>query len=242
MVLRVLGWVFAITGTALIVVGIVDRSQGSTTVITYCATGGGFLLTGLLFIGMAEASALKDREKAAVLATGLAGTATITEFRRTSFSVDDNPRCEITVNVALPERLIYQATITEIIQEAALPRHALGAVFPCRVKQDDLSFVVLIADPGPSRVIAAEEIAYGVTGAATVLGTFTPPPTIDSGAPQYGLQLRVEIADGRPPYEVRLATTRPPDQPEPRRGTRIPVTVDPEDPRKISVNWPAPLT
>jgi hypothetical protein len=76
-------------------------------------------------------------------ATGLAGTATITEVHATNTRVNDNPRCRLTLNVALPGRAVYQVTVTDVILLTDLPRCRPGSVFPVRVDADHLASVVL---------------------------------------------------------------------------------------------------
>jgi hypothetical protein len=56
------------------------------------------------------------------------------------------------------------------------------------------------------------------------------------------LRLRVEIDDGRPPYELRVATVYPADQQQPAKGARLPVKIDPEEPRRVALDWPAAHT
>jgi hypothetical protein len=233
-VFKWLGWFFVISGIAFIVGAITITGPG----VTFSILGGVFVLMGLLFIAIAWGAKIEERKKQEVLASGLAGTATITGVEPTGTEINDEPSCRITVNVTLPGRLTYQATITEVIPRIALARYAPGAVFPCRVKPDDLAVVYLIDDFGVERGSSAATLASGLVARATVLGVFTPPPT-DLAEPLWGLKLRIEVDDGRPPYEVRLATVYPAGRPQPGRGTRLPVKIDPEEPRRVAVDWPA---
>lgn len=142
--LKWVGWVLAVAGAGLAITGIVLHGHGSVTLATLLSVGIGTLLMGLTFIGSSAIAVEQERVKAQVLATGLAGTATIVDVKPTGISFNDEPQCKITVNVSLPERLIYQATIKEVISPARLARYKVDAVFPCRVKPHDLSRVVLI--------------------------------------------------------------------------------------------------
>jgi hypothetical protein len=233
-VFKWLGWFFVIGGIAFIVGAITITGPG----VTFSILGGIFVLMGLLFIALAWGAKLEEQKKQEVLATGLAGTATITAVEPTGTEINDEPRCRITVNVSLPDRLTYQATVTEVIPRIALARYAPGAVFPCRVKPDDLAVVYLIDDYGVERGSSAATLASGIAGQATVLAVFTPPPT-DLAEPLWGLKLRIAVDDGRPPYEVRLATVYPAGREQPGRGTQLPVKIDPEEPRRVAVDWSA---
>jgi hypothetical protein len=234
---RWVGWLFLIMGAFFLGVAIVGRGQGLGIILPFSIFGTLFLLIGLVSIAVARSSRARQDAKAVVAATGLAGTATITGIVQTGISVNDNPQCRITVNVSLPDRPIYQATVTDVIPQIAMSHYAAGATFPCRVAADDLGFVVLIDDTGIARGSSAAVLGSGIPGTATVLGTFDPPPASDIDAPLWGLALRVEINDGRPPYEVRLATVYPPGTSQPSRGARLAVKVDPEEPRRVAVDW-----
>jgi hypothetical protein len=96
---------------------------------------------------------------------------------------------------------------------------------------------VLVDDTGVARGSSAAVLASGVPGTATVLSTFDPPPVTDLDGPLRGLALRIEIADGRPPYDVRLATVYPAGTRQPSKGARLAVKVDPEEPRRVAVDW-----
>ena len=230
------GWLLATIGAAFVVAAIAWRDQGPSLVITLSIVGAVMLLMGLLFVAIGAASIANEKLRAEVAATGRAGTATITGTEFTGTLINDVPQYRITVNVSLPDRLIYQATVTQLIRQGAGSRYEPGAVFPCRVKTDDLGFVVLIDDTGVVRSGPDPALAGGVPALATVLGLFDPPPT-DLDGPQLGLRLRVTVDDGRPPYEVKLATGYPARSTPPRKGTKVAVRVDPEEPRRVAVDW-----
>jgi len=56
-------------------------------------------------------------------------------------------------------------------------------------------------------------LATGPAGSAKVLKVFEPPPGTDISAPLWGLALRVQVDDGRPRYDLRLATVTRPEPP-----------------------------
>jgi hypothetical protein len=234
---RWVGWLFLVFGAFFAFATVVERGDGAGVVIPFSILAGLFLLGGLSMVGVAAGSRAMAGTKAVIAASGLAGTATITGVELTGVRINDNPRCRITVNVSLPGRLIYQATVTEVIPQLALSRYEAGSKFPCRVAPDDLSKVVLIDDTGVARGSSAAVLASGIEGIATVRRTFDPPPATDIDQPLWGLDLRVVVPDGRPAYDIRLATVYPAGLRQPGKGARLAVRVDPEEPRRVAVDW-----
>jgi hypothetical protein len=248
-----LGWLFAIVGIGLLIAAGVAFPNNREA--QYAAGMFGLLLflpMGLVFFGISGALSARERARKesararvrqGVLTAGLAGTATITGVQTTGIEDDDEPQYRVTVNVALPDRLIYQATVTKALPPTSMSRYEPGAVFPCRVNPDDLSMVILIDKEEHHADIArggtSATLANGLPGKATVLGVFTPPFT-DPAGPLWGLLLRIVASDGRPPYELKLATAYPAGQQQPHRGTQLAVKIDPEEPRLVAVDWLAP--
>jgi hypothetical protein len=239
--------IFAIFGAGSIV-GAVAATNLAVTV-TFAILASLFLVVGMVF-QVRQAEAAEERARQAqqrvwqeVLTAGIAGTATITGVQTTGIEDDDEPQYRVTVNVALPDRLIYQATVTKALPPTSMSRYEPGAVFPCRVKPDDLSMVILIDKEEHHADIArgstSATLANGLPGKATVLGVFTPPFT-DPAGPLWGLRLQIVASDGRPPYALKLATLYPAGRKRPLSGDRLAVKIDPEEPRLVAVDWLAP--
>jgi hypothetical protein len=229
-------YLMIILGSAAVAAAVALHSVLSVGVIVDLAVDGGMSLSfGLGWVAVARRRDRATAGIARVTVTGLSGSGTITSVAATQLS--ENPRCLIQLNVTLPDRLVYQATVTRDIARTDMPRYQPGCAFPVRVDPDDLSAVVLIDSSGITWASSRAEVAPGVTGTAVVTGLFEPAAAgIDE--PLWGLTLRVQAEDGRPRYDVRLATVRPEGISRPRRGDRVGrVWIDPEDPRHIAVDW-----
>jgi hypothetical protein len=236
---RIGGWSAAAIGAGFIVAGIISFPEGGGLgpFLGFTLIGLALLLVGVLLLRIASSMIKRDAKLAWAAAHGIAGTATVTGIAFSGSVIGGEVQYNVTVNVSLPERLIYQATTPQLIPRTELSRFDAGTTFPCRVLQEDPEVVVLIDDAGLARTTPAA-LAGGVPGRARVLGTFLPPPS-QQAEPVWGLRLRVEVDDGRPPYKINLTTVRPEGQQRPRRGTILPVKIDPEEPRRVVIDWSA---
>jgi hypothetical protein len=237
--MRTGGWLVAVLGAAFVIVGIISLPEGGglSTFLGFTLIGLFIFFVGVVLIKLASSIIKRDAKLARAAATGIAGTATVTGIAFSGTIIGGELQYRVTVNVSLPERLIYQATAIQLIPQTELSRFEAGATFPCRVDQEDLNAVVLLDAAGIARTTQAA-LAGGVPGRAKVLGTFLPPPP-QQAEPVWGLRIRIEVDDGRPRYEIKLTTVYPEGQQRPRRGTILPVRIDPEEPRRIVVDWPA---
>ena len=96
------------------------------------------------------------------------------------------------------------------------------------------------ADVAPKVVSAADILARGIAGNATLLGTYPSPTAAPSpDKTSIGLMLNV-LVDGRPPYQVQ-ALYAPPTAKVAKLapGTLLPVKVDPNQPELVAVDWDA---
>jgi hypothetical protein len=89
--------------------------------------------------------------------------------------------------------------------------------------------------------IQAEQalLESGTPGRATIT-SFTDTGILVRFNPQVVLDLAVTVA-GRPPYDLRLTTTVPPDHRERlEAGAGLGVRVDPGQPQRLVIDWAAP--
>jgi hypothetical protein len=95
------------------------------------------------------------------------------------------------------------------------------------------------AGPVPVRVTAADVLARGTRGSATVLGTF---PSTEAAPPDHtivGLMLNVMI-DGHRPYQVQALYNAPNSKLEKLSpGALLPVAADPAQLQLVAVDWDA---
>jgi hypothetical protein len=114
--LRRTGWSMASVAATAAAIAIAARGPlGAVGILSLGFTGAVLALFGF---GLVRAGRDEDRriETAARLAARrLIGTATVTALEQASYWSDENPKCRIRLNVALPGRAVYEATITGYI-------------------------------------------------------------------------------------------------------------------------------
>lgn len=109
---------------------------------------GGFVL--LVLGGMVTDA----RERSRLMATGLAGIATVTAFRDTGMTVNDNPRVEFDLRVTPADGSPgFRVTTRKIVSRLELPH--IGQEFAVRYDPDDHTKIV-IAGPAERPVIEPE--------------------------------------------------------------------------------------
>ncbi len=93
--------------------------------------------------GVAQANQMmgnlaEQQQKAQMLmATGLVGQATINAVTDTGATVNDNPQVELALTVTLPDRMPYEATVTQVVSRLAIAGFQPGSVVPVRISPDD---------------------------------------------------------------------------------------------------------
>jgi hypothetical protein len=237
------GYVLVVVGSAFLVIAVAAHASFMPSgVAAIVLNGGACLVAGIGCVAVAWRRGRRDAEISRVTTTGLAGTGTITS----SVAIGTNqasgtPSRRIGLSVALADRLVFQATVTKVIAQCDLPRYQPGCVFPVRVDSDDFSVVVIVDSASVTWAASSATLVAGVPGTALVTGLFDPAAT-GAEAPLWGLVLRVQAADGRPSYDVRLSTVGPDGLSRPHRGERFPVRIDSDDPRRIAVDWASPVS
>lgn len=72
-----------------------------------------------------------------LMETGIAGQATITSIADTGATINDNPQVRLGLQVELPDRPVYDATVTQLVSRLSVSNFQPGAVVPVRVSPDD---------------------------------------------------------------------------------------------------------
>ncbi|GLW05649.1 hypothetical protein Misp01_07790 [Microtetraspora sp. NBRC 13810] len=187
-----------------------------------------------------------------LLTAGLPATALVVSMKDSGMTVNDMPLVGFELEVRREGADAYAVAHRETV-----PRLLVGAVLPgtlLAVRLDPADQLRLAVDwsvpprqgetPVRERLSAAELLARGLPGIATVLGTFSlNGMEADNGDPILGLQLEVTPESGRMPYQVRIGHRVPlalvrltvP-------GTRLPVRIAGEDPEKVAIDWTAAET
>jgi hypothetical protein len=93
--------------------------------------------------GVAQANEMmgdlaEQQQKAQMLmANGIVGQATVEALNDTGVTVNDNPQVELVLNVTLPDREPYKASLTQVISRLTIGNFQPGATVPVRVSPDD---------------------------------------------------------------------------------------------------------
>jgi hypothetical protein len=228
---KAIGWLLMVVGVATLALAAALRHALQLPgVVGMVIPGLMVLIFGVVILGLGRTWANRVEVRARVASAGVAGTALVTGIGQTGVWINENPQCRINLNVSIPGRAVYQATITEVVAQVNLAQYAPGATYSCRVDPDDLGVVVLVDDSYITDAPSPDVLARGVPALATVTGTF------NAGA-QQGLALRVAVSDGRPTYDVRIGTFPPRSHPPLGKGAQLAVRVDAEDPRRVAVDW-----
>jgi len=93
--------------------------------------------------GVAQANEMlgdvaEQQQKAQMLMTsGIVGQATVDSINDTGVTVNDNPQVEFVLDVTLPGREPYKASLTQVVSRLAIAGFQPGATVPVRVSPDD---------------------------------------------------------------------------------------------------------
>jgi len=142
-----LGLIFLVVGVAVVATHLGDTPHGGWQVAhrptggtVYYMRGGGLLIMGgtFVFVGVVLSSVgfMLSRSAAAtarLLATGLAGQATITGLTQTGAYLNRNPQVAMDLMVEVPGRAPYPVQHREFVQLVMLGRLSNGAPLSVRV-------------------------------------------------------------------------------------------------------------
>jgi hypothetical protein len=160
--LRRTGWSMTTVAATAAAIAIAARGPlGAVGILSLGFTGALLAMFGLGLVRVARDQDHRIETASRLAARGLTGTATVTALEQVSYWSDENPKCRIRLNVALPDRAVYEATITGYVSADLMWRYQPGRTYPALVDPDDLTavrFIVVPAEP------AADALAAPVTG------------------------------------------------------------------------------
>jgi hypothetical protein len=128
MFLVVMGLAFALVGAG-VDIGVALGAVPSVLLLM----GSIFLVVGLVITAVGVFMVRGARAKAALLATGLAGTGRIVSVRQTSVMVNNQPLIAIGLQVEVPGRVAYPVELKEIIPFIRLPQIQPGGTLAVKV-------------------------------------------------------------------------------------------------------------
>ena len=77
------------------------------------------------------------------MSVGLVGQGTIKAIHDTGMFVNNQPQFDIELDVTVPDRDPYTATIRQVVAMSVLPQFQPGAVMPVRVDPDDKDVLMI---------------------------------------------------------------------------------------------------
>jgi hypothetical protein len=72
-----------------------------------------------------------------LMTSGIVGQATVDAINDTGVTVNDNPQVEFVLDVTIPGREPYKASLTQVVSRLAIAGFQPGATVPVRVSPDD---------------------------------------------------------------------------------------------------------
>jgi hypothetical protein len=93
--------------------------------------------------GVAQANEMlgdvaEQQQKAQMLMTsGIVGQATVDAVNDTGVTINENPQVEFVLDVTVPGKKPYKATLTQVVSRLAIAGFQPGATVPVRVSPDD---------------------------------------------------------------------------------------------------------
>lgn len=172
------------------------------------AIGGGVTLLASLFT-LRIASSLRGLGGAKAMADAPIAVGTVTDWRRTGLTVNDNPQIAVTLDVETPEGHRFTGVAKELLDPAEVGLLEPGALLPVRYRPDRPGVVAI--DRSGDR--AAAQAAFD---AVMLRAGLTTPRALEiaaHGIPAQGVITEVRptgnLVDGNPEMDVEVAVTRP---------------------------------
>ena len=81
--------------------------------------------------------AAQQQKAQMLMASGLVGQAKIDAVNDTGVTVNENPQVELVLDVTVPGKEPYKATLTQVVSRLAIASFQPGSTVPVRVSPDD---------------------------------------------------------------------------------------------------------
>jgi hypothetical protein len=188
-----------------------------------------------------------------LMTNGLLGRGQITNVKQTGVSTggdtDPHPVCVFTVQVALDNTPVYEATCRQSVPMMVVPQLAGGAVVAVRVNPDNKSEIALdlateapvVAMAGQSgQETAADILAQGSPARAVIVASQPLGMKSPKGLDMYGFQLTMMV-DGKAPYQIQVGNpVTPAGVPLIFPGSNLPAKFMPDaPPESVAIDWDA---
>lgn len=220
-----------------------DESIAITLVITVVSIALGLLVPAVV-IWKVVLPIFKNRaDKQQLLATGMPAEATVMAMQDTGTRINDNPMLNLTVNIEVSGRAVYQVTVQDIVPFMLLGMIAPGNKFPARVDPTNPQRVAIDwtgqhAAPQVEQGGVARLLATGLAGQAQIVSC-EPLPMPPVGADtMWKFTVQVQVPDGRPVFSVTMGQ-RVPSAVNGRFGPSVvvPCKVDPRNPAEVVLDF-----
>jgi hypothetical protein len=200
-------------------------------------------VTGLVVWKVVIPLVKRSAEKQRVLSTGIPAQVTVTEMQNTGTLVNGNPLLNLTLNVQIEGRPVYQVTVQEIVPMMALGLLQPGRPLAARVDPNNLQSVA-IDWSGRSAPMRAEQggvarlLATGLSGQAQIVSFEPLPVPAVEGDAVMKFTVQVQVPDGRPQFGATVAQRVP--QAVVGKfapGTVVPCKVNPQNPSDMVLDF-----
>jgi hypothetical protein len=94
-------------------------------------------------MAMAQETMAQQQQAAQLMATGLPGKATLTQYRDTGMTINDNPQVEMDLTVTIEGREPVQVSHSEMVPRLMISRLAPGATYAVKVDPADTTKLVI---------------------------------------------------------------------------------------------------
>lgn len=191
---------------------------------------------------------------------GVPGQAQIVGMRQTGVSMNQQPQIELNLSVETEMHGAYPVTVKEYVPMMLLGTLSSGRPLPVKVDPADPQRLVIEWEsamsgpmggtqmgqmpqpPAPMSNAEADAekqriLATGVAGTARIVSTMPTGSFDDQGRPIHTMMLMIEIP-GRDPIQGSAMAGIPPERANRLEGgDEVPVKADPNDPRKVAIDW-----
>lgn len=184
-----------------------------------------------------------NAEKQRVLSTGIPAQVTVTSMQSTGTRINHDPLLNLTLNVQIEGRPVYQVTVQEVVPMVALGLLQSGRPLAARVDPNNLQSVA-IDWSGRSAPMRAEQggvarlLATGLSGHAQIV-SFEPlpmPPVDGDAVMKFTVQ--VQVPDGRPQFSATVGQRVPQAvMGKFAPGTVVPCKVNPQNPSDMVLDF-----
>lgn len=182
--------------------------------------------------------------KQQLLQAGTPAQVRVVAARETGMSVNDRPMLQLTLEVQVPGRAVYQTHVQELVPLMAMGMLSNGQPLAARVDPNDPSKVAIDwsgRSAAPARIEQggiARLLHTGMPGQARIERVEQLPMPPGPNGVVFKFSVQVQVPDGRPVYSVETGQAVPPAAMSSLApGLVVPCKVDPMSPSSVVLDF-----